>query len=149
MNFADFEEAQLKQNSNLTFNLSEFKTLITFCSSKAVDIDDLTLYFSQGGHPICVQTSTTPGASLLYRSEIVMATAQFVDASSVSAAANGGMMMNNNYAETPYFREDEEDTKVMVFTPTADETAGTAMPPVPTNSSFDSSQFTGLHGSST
>ena len=113
-----------------------------------MDIDDL-IVFQSGGHPICVQTSTTPGASLLYRSEIVMATAQFVDASSVSAAANGGMMMNNNCAETPYFREDEEDTKVMVFTPTADETAGTAMPPVPTNSSFDSSQFTGLHGSST
>ena len=138
MNFVDFEEDQLKQSSNLTFNLIEFKTLITFCSSKAVDIDDLTLFFSQGGHPICVQTSTKPGASLLYRSEIVMATAQFVDASSISANGGAG---TNNYAETPYFREDEDDTKASDFTATV-ETLGTAMPPVPSNSSLNSSQFT-------
>jgi hypothetical protein len=137
VNFADFDETELQQSSNLTFNLTEFKTLITFCTSKAVDIESLTLFFSNGGQPICVQTSTSPGSSLLYRSEIVMATAQFVDASSVTANVN-------NYTETPYFREDDEDTKVGSIMMSGNSSNNAAMPPVPSNSSFDSSsQFTG------
>ena len=91
--------------------------------SKCVEIDDLTLFFGNGGQPICVQTSCS-GSSLLYRSEIVIATAQFVDASDIALNASAAQ------SETPYFPEDE--------TTTTKESAGT-MPPIPPSNS--SSQF--------
>lgn len=78
VNFAEFKEARIDHDAELTFNLNEFKSIVSFCAAKCVSIDELALYFSEGGEPICVATAamgTTYPAS--FRAEIVMSTAHF------------------------------------------------------------------------
>jgi len=95
VNCTEFTSPRLGRDATLTFNLTEFKAFITFCTAKSVAIGSVSLFFTDGGEPICVASNTAAtGARAPHLSaELTISTARLQDdcgdASRMAATKSG------------------------------------------------------------